>query len=54
MNYCYVLTEYYLQGCQAAFKVVGVTLDQQYSYDWLKSPAPEFVSRRVEQVIFYS
>lgn len=54
MTYCYILIEDYLQGCRAATQVVGATLNQQYSYDWLVAQAPEFVSRRVEQVIFYS
>lgn len=50
---CFVMIEIYLNGCNAAFTVAGVTLDQSYAYTWLKSEAPEFVSREVKVVPFY-
>ena len=53
-EFCYVLMETVLIGCHAAFNVVAVTLDQNYAYSWLRSEAPEFTSRRVEQKPFIS
>lgn len=53
-EYCFVLIEDYLNGCRVATTVAGVTLDQQYSYNWLYAEKPEFVQRRVEQVLFYA
>lgn len=46
----YVMIEKYLNGCRTAIKVVGVTFDQQFSYNWLISGDDDFVSRSVEQV----
>lgn len=46
----YVMIEKYLQGCRVAITIVGVTFDQQYSYNWLISGEDEFISRSVEQV----
>lgn len=53
--YCYVLIENYLNGCFAYRKIVSVTLNQQESYDWLKTIPefyPEFINREVMQVPF--
>lgn len=53
MPMCYALIENYLNGCTAATKVWGVTLDQQYAYQWQYMEVPEFVSRMVQMVPFY-
>jgi hypothetical protein len=50
---CFAMIENYLNGCSAASKVVGVTLDQQYAYNWLHSESTPFVSRMVQVVPFY-
>ncbi len=52
-EYCFVMIHDYLNGCSAATVVVGVTLDQQYAYNWLHTEISEFISKRVEQVLFY-
>lgn len=53
--FCYVLIENYLNGCEAYRKIVSVTLNQQESYTWLKTPPsifPDFITREVIQVPF--
>lgn len=49
---CYVLIENYLNGCNAAIVIVGVTTNQNDSYIWLKSESRDFVSRQVKEVPF--
>lgn len=50
---CFVLIENYLNGCHAGSRVVGVTTDQQFSYNWLRSESEEFLSRMIQEVPFY-
>lgn len=50
--FCYVMIEYYLQGCRAAIVVTKVTLDQQYAYNWRIQEIDEFITREVKQVPF--
>lgn len=50
---CYAMIENYLNGCTAATKVVGVTLNQQDAYNWLHGETMPFISRRIEMVPFY-
>ena len=50
-EYCYVLIEYYLQGCRAGVQVVAVTMDQTYAYQWQQAGAlDEFTTREAKQV----
>lgn len=49
-----VLIEYYLNGCDARLKVVAVTQDPQFAYDWLNTDVGEFINRETLQVPFYT
>lgn len=46
----YVLIEYYLEGCNAAINVRGVTMSQQVAYDWQMVPQNEFITREAKAV----
>jgi len=50
--FCYVMIEYYLQGCRAAITVKQVSLDQQFAYNWSLQETEEFITREVKQVPF--
>lgn len=50
MEYCYVLIEWYLNGCNAQRFIRGVTLDQTYAYTWQQAAPPEFTTREAQQV----
>lgn len=47
-EHAFVLIEDIQLGCRVAIDIVGVTLDQQYAYDWSLEPTDEFKTRRVE------
>jgi len=47
-----VLIEYYMNGCDIRMRIVAVTLDHQYAYDWLNAFADEFITRETKQVPF--
>ena len=52
MGFCFVLIEWYLNGCDAQMRISGVTLDQQYAYTWLRATTDEFIQRETRQVPF--
>jgi len=47
-----VLIEYYLNGCDARMRIVAVTQDYQYAYNWLNEDPSEFISRETKEVPF--
>ncbi len=49
---CFVMIEWYLNGCVAHRNIKGVTKDQQYAFDWSLETPDEFTNREVQTVPF--
>ncbi len=51
-TWCYVLIEGVIVGCLNKITIVGVTLDQQYAYNWQQEADGVTVTRSARQVQF--
>jgi hypothetical protein len=49
---CFVLIEWYLNGCNAQRRIVAVTLDQTYAYQWQQASVEIFITREALAVPF--
>lgn len=46
----YVLIEWFLMGCDAQMRIVGVSANQQYAYNWVQANESEFTRREAREV----
>lgn len=50
MNYCYVLIEWLSAGCATQMRIVTVTTNQQFAYNWQQATVDIQIKREVQRV----